>query len=217
MLVIIFCIYPMLLKYSDIYVNVLSLPISFISLSVLMNNTPRLCYVFEHIYGIDKGVWRGILGIHLGIFLYGIVLRVRNRVRTAAVSSPFLICISIIQVFLIEQALQYVTVYNTGSYDYYFIPLIWIILMITFSYDTFLEKVLSKLKFIPFLGKISLYMYLLQSPVNTFFYVFRHKVGGNVVIACMIYICITLMISVVLYEIQKYASKMMARRENQIQ
>lgn len=156
MLIIEFIIYPLLLKYKNKIVYIVSPLIAFFSFCFLMINYGLIAEPWQTTTFCHKGVIRALMDINIGIFLYGMVEKFKN-IDLTDFSKFILTALEIIGYILIF----YLCNKNEISIEFVVITLIVFCTFISLSEKDFLYDFCNN-KFFYYLEKLSLPMYIFQ-------------------------------------------------------
>lgn len=204
--------YPLLLKFKDVYVYCVSPIVGFLLLGYMCMNSNNLASVDAQ-WGITtKGTLRALAVMNLGVFSYGIGQKIKDINWTKTSRTIF----GFIEVIFFVFTLYYATFPITEKrLDYVICIIIAIALMILLTIDNFISYLGDKLNsFAVFLGRYSLYVYLIHIPIkNTVLaYMVKHGVlADNNVILCCVYVALVIGGSVVVDFLVKFMDKILPR------
>ena len=156
MILVEFITYPLLLKYKDKIVYIVSPLIVFFSFCFLMIGYEFIGNPWQTTIFCYKGVVRALMDINIGIFMYGISERLKN-VKYTDFTRFLMTTMEIIGYILIF----YLSDRHTNTIEFAILFLIIICLSITFSEKDYLYEICNN-KFFYFLEKLSLPVYIFQ-------------------------------------------------------
>lgn len=161
MVVAMILLFPLLLKFKEWYTNIGGLGIAIFTYAFISQNNPTVNGTKIWMHFADMGVLRAIAGLSLGIFLFGLVNRVKEKnIRLNKKGCALVITVELIMYVILAWIMQDLhKLRGKTQFDYIMIILIFGICFIIFSGITRISDKLPA-KICSFLGRLSLPIYL---------------------------------------------------------
>lgn len=156
MILIEFILYPLLLKFKDKIVYIVSPVVIFFSLSFLLINYGIIGDPWQSTTFCFKGIVRALMDINIGIFMYGIIDKLKDTKLTEF--SRFIITILEIIGYIL---VAYLSNKHTVVVEFAMLLIIILCLFVTLSEKDYLNE-FSNNKFFYYLEKLSLPIYVFQ-------------------------------------------------------
>ncbi len=170
MIIAMMVLFPILVKFRDWYVNIGGLTISVFVYAFISQNVVTFNGTTTWIHFTTLGILRAVAGLSLGVFLFGLVDKIKQRDFTLKAGGRVLLFLSEIGAGVILFYIMKNLTKLKGKYQFDFIMIVIItyICFVIFSELTQINNILPA-KLCAFLGKISLPVYLLHRAVVWFY------------------------------------------------
>ncbi len=161
-------LFPLLLKFRDWYTNIGGLTISIFAYAYVSQNSDTLATADWSSF-TTLGILRAVGAISLGVFLYGMVERVKSNNFTLTKTGRALLLISEIGAYVLLFWISHNLRELKGGhqFDYIMVIIIVYICFVVFSELSQINNILPA-KLCAFLGTISFPIYLFQRPIINF-------------------------------------------------
>ncbi len=157
MLLVMFIYYPILLRHFDTFSKICCPLIGVFLIGYLQIGVGSLLNPALYMGFIYKGMIRAFGDIALGVVLYVIIEKIKDKPALSTKRAGVLITLSQVVLWVIIVAMIYV--FTTGAYDSFMLLIIFISALLAFTHSGALAEFMDN-KFNYFLGRISLTIYL---------------------------------------------------------
>ncbi len=192
-------LYPVCLKFKDSYIRVFSWLVGIAIFGLLINNYKGLDHVFRDMFIFRKGFYRVFAGMSLGIALNPVVEYLNQK--KMGHSQRILKNICMVLMWLTVMLLVY------GTSEKYILPfvilLIWMALALTLS--NYNQHILIDNRFLGFLGKMSMPLYLVHFPCARLVHYYLKNV--EIKQEFIIYILVSFAVALIVYLLGKLIRK----------
>ena len=204
-------IYPMCKKYKKTYTNVIAPVLGIMLIGYLVYKYSTLKYIKVYDVFTYKCNINAFAQINLGVCAYAI----SQKLKTLKLTRLDRIALTVIEAACYAFALFFSLGYFSIKYDVYSLMALFIAVPITFS-DTSLFGEMFNNKFVYFLGRLSLYAYLIQVVAKDLIVIFTPNVIDNQILTVMAATAINIILGIGLMYLSKPIDKMLAGKLNKL-